>query len=105
MPPKLILALAYELLRFNSTLLRALDGDAGILEPLRGDRWRPARIFFITQTTRRDHDPDCIDSVRPVCLRKSGRDVRYNSAAVRDDRGDKAIRFQWNKRGRLETNA
>ena len=39
-----------------------------VLEPLRGYRWRTARIFFITQTTGRDHDVDRVDSVRPVCL-------------------------------------
>src|SRR6266550_4995033 len=104
--PRLIIATRpYELQRPYSTLFRALDRDAGLLESLRADRWRTARIFIAAQTTRRDYHVDRVGSVRLVRLQKSGRDVRHDSAAVCHDRGDQTIRRRWNKRRELETNA
>src|SRR5437868_8806998 len=104
--PKLIIRnCRYELQRPYPTLLRTFDRDAGLLEPLRGDSWGTARIFIATEATRPDYHVDRVASVCLVRLRKSGRDVRHDSAAVRHDCGNQTSRFNRNKRGQLETSA
>src|SRR5947207_5979577 len=85
----------YELQRLDSTLLRALDRDAVLLEPLRSDRRRVACVFVDAQAACGHHDSDGVDPLRLVRLQKSRRDVRYDCAKVCDDPGDQTIRFQW----------
>src|SRR5438445_4797130 len=76
--PRLIIATRpYELQRPYSTLFRAFDRDASLLESLRADRWRTARIFIAAQTTRRDYHVDRVSPVRLVRLQKS--DAMYDT--------------------------
>src|SRR5438046_2389550 len=83
---------ACELQRTHSTLFRALERVARVLEPLCGCRgWTP-RFFISPQTASRNHDPARDRAFWLICVRESRRDPGCNRATPGNPRGNYKIR-------------